>query len=80
MDCFKATGSPESVIWGYLDEENQTLTTGYSIYYAPKAGDLSATSSRSSGLMKKFRGDYLCAIFFDRGNTYDYYQGGAATI
>lgn len=39
-DCFKATGSPESVSWGYLDEENQTLTTGYSIYYAPKAGDL----------------------------------------
>ena len=39
-DCFKATGSPESVSWGWLDEEDQTLVTGYSIYYAPEVGDL----------------------------------------
>lgn len=39
-EVYKAIGSLESESWGILDEENLTMSEGFSVYLAPKAGKL----------------------------------------
>lgn len=39
-DCVKAIGTMDSESWAGLDEDNLSLSAGYSIYLSPKAGDL----------------------------------------